>query len=263
MALIIPPKYEKAVLGYSIVSNRIIYLRMRNDPNDPNVLNIIQVHAPTSTPDNQDIEDFYGELEASINRILGREVTIIIGDLNAKIGRTNLDHDMRQILGSFGLGERNERGEHLLDFCLQHRLTVMNTWFKHHPRRLYTWRSPGDRTRNQIDYILINRRWKSSITNVKTYPSADCGSDHQLLAMNLRLRLRNAQKTTVKSPILNESAMECFREKVGKALTTTMIRSSDTVESSWRSIKQEIIHAAQQYRNTTGNPKKPWIRKET
>jgi len=29
-------------------------------------------------------------------------------------------------------------------------------------KRLYTWTSPDGKHRNQIDYILINKRWKST-----------------------------------------------------------------------------------------------------
>ena len=34
----------------------------------------------------------------------------------------------------------------------------MNTWFQHHKRHLYTWESPGDGVRNQIDYITITKQ---------------------------------------------------------------------------------------------------------
>ena len=52
----------------------------------------------------------------------------------------------------------------------------MNTWFQHHQCHLYTWKSPGDRVRNQIDYITMNKRFRNAITQVKGYPRADCGS---------------------------------------------------------------------------------------
>ncbi|KAL4711368.1 hypothetical protein ACJJTC_019209 [Scirpophaga incertulas] len=106
------------------------------------------------------------------------------------------DHDnhLRRIVGKYGIGERNDRGERLMQFCYEENFTIMNTCFKHHIRRLYTWISPGDRCRNQIDYILIGTRWKSSVTNTKTLPGADCGSDHQLLVATVQLRLKRIQK---------------------------------------------------------------------
>jgi hypothetical protein len=50
--------------------------------------------------------------------------------------------------------------------------------------------SPGDRARNQIDYIIFPSRWRSTLHGVKTRPGADCGSDHQLLQGKIKIRLK-------------------------------------------------------------------------
>ena len=49
---------------------------------------------------------------------------------------------------------------------------------------------------NQIDYILCSQRWRSSIQSAKTRLGADCGSDHELLIANFRLKLKKVGKTT-------------------------------------------------------------------
>ena len=49
---------------------------------------------------------------------------------------------------------------------------------------------------NQIDYILCNPRWRSSIQSAKTRPEADSGSDHELLIAKFRLKLNKVGKTT-------------------------------------------------------------------
>ena len=49
---------------------------------------------------------------------------------------------------------------------------------------------------NQIDYILCSQRWRSSIQSAKIRPGADCGSDHELLIMKFRLKLKKIGKTT-------------------------------------------------------------------
>ena len=61
-----------------------------------------------------------------------------------------------------GLGETNEAGEQLEDFCLEHEMALANTMFKQHPRRLYTWTSPGGNTRNQIDYKTKTTQYSAS-----------------------------------------------------------------------------------------------------
>ena len=84
----------------------------------------------------------------------------------------------------------------LIEFCQENALIIANTLFQHHKRRLYTWTSPDGRYQNQIDYILCSQRWRSSIQSVKTRLGADCGSDHELLIVDFRLKLRKAGKTT-------------------------------------------------------------------
>ena len=75
-------------------------------------------------------------------------------------------------------------------------LITANTLLKHHKRRLYTWTSPDGQHRNQIDFILCSRRWRSSIQSAKIRPGADHGSDHQLLMATFRLKLKKVGKTT-------------------------------------------------------------------
>ena len=73
----------------------------------------------------------------------------------------------------------------LIDFCKQHHLVVMNTWFKKRKTKLYTWESPEDRKRYQIDYILVKQRFRNSIGDVKTLPGADIDSDQRLLLVEV------------------------------------------------------------------------------
>ena len=79
-----------------------------------------------------------------------------MGDANAKVGKSSKSDTH----GEFGLGVRNERGNELIDFCKINSLVITNTSFRHHPRQLYTWVSPDGATRNQIDYIMINKTRK-------------------------------------------------------------------------------------------------------
>ena len=49
---------------------------------------------------------------------------------------------------------------------------------------------------NHIDYILCSQRWRSSIQSAKTRLGADCGSDHELLIVKFRLKLKKEENTT-------------------------------------------------------------------
>ena len=100
------------------------------------------------------------------------------------------------VTGKFGLGVRNEAGQRLMEFCQENALVISNTLIQQHKRRLYTGTLPDGQQRNQIDYILCNQRWRSSMQSAKTRPGADCGSDCELLVDKFRLKLKKVGKTT-------------------------------------------------------------------
>ena len=115
-------------------------------------------------------------------------MTIVMGDLNAKVG--NEQDPLLEVIGRHGLGSRNERGAIWVDRCMTHDQVITNTWFQHHNRHLYTWKSQDDGARNQIYYITINNRFRNYILHVECYPGEDGGSDHVPIVAILRLKLK-------------------------------------------------------------------------
>ena len=90
-----------------------------------------------------------------MDEIRHRDIKIVIGDMNAKVGSVITG---TSTYGIYGLGNRNERGESLIEFCEANNLILANTLFEQHPRCLYTWTSPDCTNRNQIDYIVIDQK---------------------------------------------------------------------------------------------------------
>ena len=66
--------------------------------------------------------------------------TIIQGDFNAKVGKGCKDKNV----GAYRLGQRNEKGNRLVEWAKEHGMIIGNTIFCQPPRRLWTWKSPGD-----------------------------------------------------------------------------------------------------------------------
>ena len=163
-------------------------IKLRAKPFD---ITIIQTYLPTTDSSDEDIESHYEELQSIIrNHVKSTEELIIMGDFNAKVG----EGKEGDIAGQYGLGERNERGERVIQFCTENQLAISNTYFQKPARKLYTWKSPGDWCRNQIDYILIRKRFRNSIKNCQTYPGADINSDHNPVIANVKLNLKVIKK---------------------------------------------------------------------
>ncbi|XP_014782067.1 craniofacial development protein 2-like [Octopus bimaculoides] len=179
-----------SVIGYNPVNDRIVTIRLRCHSLNTT---LIQVYAPTSEASEEEMQDFYDVVQQTLDNVPRRDVIIVMGDWNAKVGKS-ITNSSR--VGQHGLGERNQRGQDLVDLCFTNNLDIGNIIFQHHPRRLYTWTSPGDRFRNQIDYIMIQGRWRSALKNARTRPGADCESNHQLLCATIKILMRSRRKQT-------------------------------------------------------------------
>ena len=59
------------------------------------------------------------------------------------------------VTGKFGLGEQNEAGQRLTEFCQKNTLVIANILFQQHKRWLYTWTSPNGQYWNQIDTFFV------------------------------------------------------------------------------------------------------------
>ena len=120
---------------------------------------VIQVYALKSNAEEAEVEQFYEDLQNLLELTPQKDVLLIIGDWNAKVG----SQETPEVTGKFGLGVQNEAGQRLIGFCQENTLVIANTLFQQHKRRLYTWTSPDGQHQNQIDYILCSQRWKSFI----------------------------------------------------------------------------------------------------
>ncbi|XP_045454539.1 craniofacial development protein 2-like [Melitaea cinxia] len=191
VGFIVTKEMAKHVINFTPLTDRVALLKLNGHPFN---LNIIQVYAPTAESSDDAIKSFYSDIMECLKLTKNHDINIIMGDMNAKVGQ----RPKNDVVGSFGLGSGNERGDRLVDFCLEHNYVITNTFFQLPPRRLYTWKSPMDKpghiVRNQIDYIMVNKRFRNSFTSVKTYPGADVGSDHNPVVGVLRIKLEKVKK---------------------------------------------------------------------
>ena len=141
VGVILNGKLGNLVTGYVQFSSRIILVKLGTKPKDTV---IVQVYMPTSSEEDEVIETMYEDINKVINYVKGEENLIIMGDWNASVGEEQVDG----IVGNYGLGDRNERGSRLIEFCAKNKLVVANSLFNHHKRRRYTRKAPGDTRRH-------------------------------------------------------------------------------------------------------------------
>ena len=132
------------------------------------------------------------ELQELLGQTPKKGVLFIIEIWNAKVGSQKISG----VTGKFGLGVQNEAGQRLIEFFQGNTLFITNILFQQHKRRFYTWTSPDGHHQNQLDYILCQQIWRSSIQSAKIRLGADCGTDHKLLIAKYRLKLKKVGKTT-------------------------------------------------------------------
>ena len=194
VAVYLTEKVEKALLVINPIDDRIITLRLKGQPNN---ITFVQVYAPTTLATDEIIDACYAKLQEALDKIPKTVVVVMMCDFNAKVGQS--DTPESSAIGHHGIGERNERGDRLVDFATANEMMITNTLFKQHGRRLYTRTSPDGNTIHQIDYFCIHERWKTYVVNPKTLPAADCGSDHELFMMSMMVKIKKTK--AAKHPI--------------------------------------------------------------
>ncbi|MFH4984691.1 hypothetical protein AB6A40_011400 [Gnathostoma spinigerum] len=123
VGFIINSKWSKSIISYEIRSPRTGWLLLRL--NASVTMKIVQTYAPTSTSDDDEVEDFYNELDNIMEKKSTH--TIVMGDFNAKIGRGK---EGEKYIGRQGIGKRNERGDRLAMMVETKKLYAGNSWFR-------------------------------------------------------------------------------------------------------------------------------------
>ena len=233
---------EKALIGYNPISSRLI-----------------------SAASDENIESFYSDVEDALTQTDKKDIIILTGDWNAKVGQDNTD--WASVTGKYGYGDRNERGEHLLEFATLHNLFICNTRFEQKPNRKWMWASPDGICRNMIDLILIQQRCKTSVINCRTFQSADISSDHSLVLCNIKLRLKKLSNRSQQSCKVDVSRLK--DERIKRSYSTVLERNigkmkpTDHLEEHASEISKAIENAAESTKPARKTSRKPRISEET
>ena len=174
-------------------------------------LNIVQSYAPTNDKDEEVKDQFYNRLQSILYKLKEKDMTILMRDLNTKIGADN--HGYEEVMGRHGLCEMNENGEMFADLCASNRLVIGDSVFPHRRIHKDTWISPDRRSEKQIDHVCIGRMFRWSLLDVRVYRGADADSDHHLVLAKIKMKLKRVWVTRSTRPQLQCGLLErqrCF-----------------------------------------------------
>ena len=156
---------------------------------------IISCYAPIEEAESATKVDFYQSLHATVDDTPKGDLLRIGGDMNAKLGQAHIA-ESSYIGRAVKPSQRNDNGDRLALFSAYNDLCIANTMFRKMIHQFPTWCSRDRRTRNQIDFLLIRRRWRTSISDARVRKDELLlDSDHRMLTCALKSKLIVYKKT--------------------------------------------------------------------
>ena len=269
VALMLSRSAQRALIGWEAHGPRIITASFRTKKKKIK-MNVIQCYAPTNDSDEENKDQFYNRLQTIIDKCPVKDVNILMGDFNAKIGKDNTGYE--EVMGKHGLGEINENGERFADTCALNKIIIGGSIFPHKRIHKATWVSPDHVTENQIDHICIGKTFRRSLQDVRVKRGADAASDHHLLVAILKLKLKkNRMETAVKRKKYNVSFLKDAQTREEYRLNLTnrfqvlqeLLEEETDLNKQWQNIKETWTSTCQEVVGPRTPQQKEWISVET
>ena len=148
-------------------------------------------------------------------------------------------------------------------------LVLANTLGNHKPSRRWTWHSPDGTHHNQIDYILVKKRFRSGIkiARTRTFPGADVGSDHGMVMMTFQARLKNSMKPTQPrirfdlEKLKDPTVMNAFQATIGGRFApfAKLVDEDADLDSMVTHFNKAVTDTAAELLCKQRRKRKPWL----
>ena len=84
--------------------------------------------------------------------------------MNAVVGK-RFDGEPKSVLSDHGLGERNKRGQMMVERTMMENLAIMGTMYRKRDEHLWTYKNGG--RRRQIDSSLVDQGARKEAANLE------------------------------------------------------------------------------------------------
>jgi exonuclease III len=108
----------------------------------------------TEEKTDEEKEKFYEDLQIVHNKIPKHDIVIILGDLNAELGKEDV---YQNFAGKHTLHEISNRNrEWVCEYAIANNVKIISTYYQ--PKIIHkgTWISPDGNTLNLIDHVIID-----------------------------------------------------------------------------------------------------------
>ncbi|KAK3509234.1 hypothetical protein QTP70_025602 [Hemibagrus guttatus] len=163
-------------------------------------------------------ERFWSELDEVMESIPTGERVVIGADFNEHVGERNTGDE--EVMGKFGVRERNLKGQMVVDFAKRMDMAVVNTYFQKREEHRVAYKSGGRRTqkKKRSEIEKKTKWWKLK--------KKECCAE-------FRQKLRQALGGQVVLPDDWETTAEVIRETGRKVLGVSSGRRKEDKETWW------------------------------
>ncbi|KAK3521427.1 hypothetical protein QTP70_004449 [Hemibagrus guttatus] len=245
---------ENMVAEIQQITKAIVYIEESNSmadvtfPSLPHVMSLLHyddvrrtipnAHPPAGYPvvcvtvgcELEEKERFWSELDEVMESIPTGERVVIGADFNGHVGEGNTGDE--EVMGKFGVKERNLEGQMVVDFAKRMDMGVVNTYFQKREEHRVTYKSGGRRT--QVDYILCRRGNLKEISDCKVVVGESVARQHTMVVCRMTLMFCKTKRSKIeiekKTKWWQPKKEECceeFRQKLRQALGGQVLLPDD------------------------------------
>ncbi|KAK3574521.1 hypothetical protein QTP86_008701 [Hemibagrus guttatus] len=227
VGVVLKEEFVRNVLEVKRVSDRVMSLKLEIEGV---MLNVVSGYAPRVGCELEEKERFWSELDEVMESIPKGERVVIGADFNGHVGEGNTGDE--EVMGKFGVKERNFEGQMVVDFAKRMDMGVVNTYFQKREEHRVTYKSGGRRT--QVDYILCRRGNLKEISDCKVVVGESVARQHRMVVCRMTLMVCKMKRSKIEIEkktkwwkLKKEECCEEFRQKLRQALGGQVVLPDD------------------------------------
>ncbi|KAK3546717.1 hypothetical protein QTP70_033372, partial [Hemibagrus guttatus] len=225
VGVVLKEEFVRNVLEVKRVSDRVMSLKLEIEGV---MLNVVSGYAPQVGCELEEKESFWSELDEVMESIPMGERVVIGADFNGHVGEGNRGDE--EVMGKFGVKERNLEGQMVVDFAKRMDMAVVNTYFQKREEHRVTYKSGGRRT--QVDYILCRRGNLKEISVCKVVVGETVARQHRMVVCRMTLMVCKKKRSKIEKKtkwwkLKKGECCEEFRQKLRQALGGQVLLPDD------------------------------------